>query len=46
MCIRDSPTIVNKRGARGRVFVDLTEEESLQLQHSIDVIKEALEKIK
>lgn len=40
------PTIVNKRGARGRVFVDLTEEESLQLQHSIDVIKEALEKIK
>ena len=40
------PTIVNKRGAKGRVFVDLTEEESLQLQHSIDVIKEALEKIK
>lgn len=38
------PTIVNKRGAKGRVFVDLTEEESLQLQHSIDVIKEALEK--
>lgn len=40
------PTIVNKRGAKGRVFVDLTEEEYLQLQHSIDVIKEALEKIK
>lgn len=40
------PTIVNKRGAKGRIFVDLTEEESLQLQHSIDVIKEALEKIK
>ena len=40
------PTIVNKRGAKGRVFVDLTEEEALQLQHSIDVIKEALEKIK
>ncbi len=40
------PTIVNKRGAKGRVFVDLTEEETLQLQHSIDVIKEALEKIK
>ena len=40
------PTIVNKSGAKGRVFVDLTEEESLQLQHSIDVIKEALEKIK
>ena len=40
------PTIGNKRGAKGRVFVDLTEEESLQLQHSIDVIKEALEKIK
>lgn len=38
------PTIVNKRGAKERVFVDLTEEESLQLQHSIDVIKEALEK--
>lgn len=40
------PTIVNKRGAKGRVFVDLTEEESVQLQHSIDVVKNALNKIK
>ncbi|MDD6756501.1 MAG: L-lactate dehydrogenase [bacterium] len=40
------PTIVNKRGSKGRVFVDLTEEETSQLQHSIDVIKEALNKIK
>ena len=40
------PTIVNKRGSKGRVFVDLTEEETSQLQHSIDVIKEALNQIK
>lgn len=40
------PTIVNKRGSKGRVFVDLTEEETSQLQHSIDVIKGALNKIK
>lgn len=40
------PTVVNKRGVKGRVFVDLTEEETLQLQYSIDVVKEALEKIK
>lgn len=40
------PTVVNKRGVKGRVFVDLTEEETLQLQYSIDIVKEALEKIK
>ena len=40
------PTIVNKRGAKGRIYVDLTEEEEDKLQHSIDVIKEAVKKIK
>ena len=39
------PTIVNKRGAKGRVYVDLTEEESLKLKHSIEVIQEAIQKV-
>lgn len=40
------PTIVNKHGAKERIYVDLTEEETIQLQHSIDVIKEAINKVK
>lgn len=40
------PTIVNKHGAKGRVYIDLTEEETEKLQHSIDVIKEAITKVK
>ena len=39
------PTILDKNGAKGRVFVDLTEEEEEKLQHSIDVIKEAIKKV-
>lgn len=39
------PTILDKNGAKGRVFVDLTEEEEGKLQHSIDVIKEAIKKV-
>ena len=39
------PTIVNKRGAKGRVYVDLTEEESLKLKHSIEVIQDAIQKV-
>ena len=33
------PTILDKNGAKGRVFVDLTDEEEGKLQHSIDVKK-------
>lgn len=40
------PTIVNKRGAKGRVYVDLTEEEENKLQQSIAVLKEAIKKVK
>ena len=40
------PTIVNKRGAKGRVFVDLTEEETEKLRYSIKVVKDAVEKVK
>ncbi len=40
------PTIVNKRGAKGRVYVDLTEEEENKLQQSIEVLKEAIKKAK
>lgn len=39
------PTILDKNGAKGRVFVDLCEEEEEKLQHSIDVIKEAIKKV-
>ena len=39
------PTIVNKRGAKGRVYVDLTEEESLKLKHSIEVIQKKKKKV-
>lgn len=39
------PTILDKNGAKGRVFVDLTEEEEGKLQHSIDVIKDAIKKV-
>lgn len=40
------PTIVNKRGAKGRVYVDLTEKEENKLQQSIEVLKEAIKKAK
>ena len=39
------PTILDKNGAKGRVFIDLTDEEEGKLQHSIDVIKEAIKKV-
>ena len=39
------PAIVNKDGAERRVHLDLTEEESIRLQFSIDVIKAQIEKL-
>ena len=39
------PTIVNKNGAKGRVYVDLTEEEAKKLQDSIDIVKDAIQKV-
>ena len=39
------PTIVNKRGSKGKVYVDFTPDEREKLQHSIDVIKDAIQKV-
>lgn len=40
------PTIINKDGAKERIYVKLTEEETNKLQNSIDVIKNAIKSIK
>lgn len=39
------PTIVNKNGADKRIYVKLNKEEEKQLQNSIDILKEAIDKV-
>ena len=39
------PAIINAQGVREKVYVNLTEEETDRLQNSIDVIKDAINKI-
>ena len=39
------PSVVNSEGVKQRIYVELTEEETKKLQHSVDVIKEAIESI-
>ena len=39
------PSILNKDGAKGRIYVELTDEETAKLQNSVDVIKEAIKKL-
>ena len=39
------PTIINSSGVLKRVFCNLNEEETSKLQHSIDVIKNAIDSI-
>ena len=39
------PSILNKDGAKGRIYVELTESETAKLQNSVDVIKDAIKKI-
>ena len=39
------PAIINKNGIKGKIFVNLTEEETKKLQNSIDVIKEAISRL-
>ena len=39
------PTVINKDGARKKIFIDLNEEETKQLQNSIEVIKNAINSI-
>lgn len=40
------PSILNREGARGRIYVELTKEETAKLQNSVDIVKEALKKLK
>ena len=39
------PAIINKTGIKGKIFVNLNEEETFKLQHSIDIIKQAIIKV-
>lgn len=39
------PVILNRSGVKERIFVELNEEETNKLQNSIDVIKEAINKV-
>ena len=39
------PTILNKDGVKQRIYVELNEEETSKLQNSIDIIKEAINKV-
>lgn len=40
------PSVVNKDGVKQRIYVYLTDDETRKLQHSVDVIKEAINSIK
>ena len=40
-----TPCIINKNGIMKRIFVELNEEETNKMQHSVDVIKEAIKSI-
>jgi len=40
------PTIINSEGASKKIFVELNEEETKQLQNSIDVIKDAINSLR
>ena len=39
------PAIINKKGVKDKIYVNLNEEETIKLQNSIDVIKDAINKI-
>ena len=38
------PSVLNKNGVEKRIFVKLNEEETIKMQKSVDIIKEAVEK--
>lgn len=40
-----TPCILNKNGIQKRIFIELNEEETVKMQHSVDVIKEAINSI-
>ena len=39
------PAVINKKGVKDKIYVNLNERETVKLQNSIDVIKEAINKI-
>ncbi len=39
------PSVVNSDGVKQRIYIELTEEEINKLQHSVDIIKDAIKKI-
>lgn len=39
------PAIVNSNGIKQRIYIQLTEEETKKLQNSVNIIKEAIEKV-
>ena len=40
-----TPAVINREGVKRRIYVELTEMETQKMQHSIDVIKDAINKI-
>ncbi len=40
-----TPCIINKNGIQKRIFIELNEEETTKMQHSVDVIKDAINSI-
>lgn len=40
-----TPAIINKDGVREKIYIEFNNEESLKMQHSVDVIKEAINKV-
>lgn len=40
-----TPAIVNKKGIKQRIYIELTEEETKKLQNCVDIIKDAIEKV-
>ena len=40
------PTIINRKGAAGKIAVELNEEETEKMQNCVNIIKEAIETLK
>ena len=39
------PAVINKKGVKDKIYVNLNEKETIKLKNSIDVIKEAILKL-
>ena len=39
------PAILNKDGVKDKIYVELNDDETAKLQHSIDTIKDAIKKV-